>query len=141
MKKHLSISLNIVLLFVFTIASHTAIWACDKSKAHKDIQHVSAKCQKACCQKKNTGTTTHCQSTCCKKHGTDTQKQKKGCCGHGDCTCSVSTTVVAVLPNLLFIDFQKPPALIFKKDYFYKQVVLQSSIADIWQPPLTALSI
>ncbi len=144
MKKLLSISLKIVLLFVFTTATYFSAWACDKSKAKKEVQHTVSKCQKACCKKEQSSSKSNCQTACCQKQSSDTQKQKKGCCGDGDCNCncSISTTVLADLPKLLILDFSSPtPVFIFKNDFFYKQVFSTSSVNDIWQPPISVLSI
>lgn len=142
MKKTLSISLKIVLLLVFTTATLNSVWACDKSKSKKEIQHTVSKCQKACCKKAQSGSKSNCQSTCCKKQSSDTQKQKKGCCGDGDCSCSVSITVLADLPKLLILDISSSlPVSLFKNDFFYKQVFSNSSVNDIWQPPISVLSI
>jgi hypothetical protein len=140
MKKMMSISLKIVLLLVFTAATYTSAWACDKSKSKKEIQHTISKCQKACCKKSQSSSKSNCQSACCKKHSSD--KQKKGCCGDGDCTCSVSITVLADLPKLFILDIQSPlPVFIPKNDFFYKQVFSNSSVNDIWQPPISVLSL
>jgi hypothetical protein len=142
MKKMLSISLKIVLLLVFTAANYSSVWACDKSKAKKEVQHTVSKCQKACCKKEQSSSKSNCQSTCCKKHSPNTQKQKKGCCGDGDCSCSVSTTVLADLPKLFILDISSPlPVFILKNDFFYKQVFSISSVNDIWQPPISVLSV
>lgn len=142
MKSILSISLKIVLLFVFTATTYTSAWACDKSKSEKEVEHTVAKCQKACCQKAQSSSKSNCQSECCKKHSSDTQKQKKGCCGDGDCCCSVSITVLADLPKLFILDMSSPlPVFIFKNDFSYKQVFTVSSVNDIWQPPISVLSL
>ena len=146
MKKLLSISLKIVLLFVFTTATYFSAWACDKSKSKKEVQHAVSnrvsKCQKACCKKEQSSSNNNCQSTCCKKQSSDAQKQKKGCCGDGDCSCSVSITVLADLPKLFVLNFSSPlPVFIPKNDFFYKQVFSNSSVNDIWQPPISVLSI
>ena len=140
MKKIMSISLKIVLLLVFTAATCTYAWACDKNKSKKEVQHTVSKCQKACCKKSQSGSKSNCQSACCKKHSSD--KQKKGCCGDGDCTCSVSITVLADLPKLFILDIPSPlPVFILKNDFFYKQVFSNSSVNDIWQPPISVLSL
>jgi hypothetical protein len=117
-------------------------WACDKNKSKQDLPHTISKCQKACCKKTQIGSESNCQTTCCKKHSSDKQKQKKGCCGDGDCSCSVSITFLADLPKLFILDIPNPlPVYIFKNDFFYKQVFTNSSINDIWQPPISVLSI
>lgn len=142
MKKSLSISLKIVLLLAFTTATVNSVWACDKSKAKKEVQHIASKCQKACCKKAQTGSESNCRTTCCNKKSTDSQKQKKGCCGDGDCNCSVSITFIADLPKLLLLDFSSPlPVFTSKNDFFYKQVFSSSSVSDIWQPPISVLSV
>jgi hypothetical protein len=142
MKKLLSISLKIVLLFVFTTATYNFAWACDKSNSKKGVQHTVSKCQKACCKKTQTGSESNCQTTCCKKHSSDKQKQKKGCCGDGDCQCSVPITVLADLPKLFILYILNPlPVFISKNDFFYKQVFTNSSVNDIWQPPISVLSV
>lgn len=142
MKKGFTISLNIVLLLFFTVTSQNALWACDKGKAEKETRHKTAKCQKSCCVKNHRGTDINCKSVCCEKNKTKTEHQKKGCCGDGDCSCSVSTTVLADLPKLYLFDFSKiPPVFIVKNTFFYKQVFTKSSINSIWQPPISDLSI
>jgi hypothetical protein len=142
MKKCLYISLKIVLLFVFTTATFNFARACDKSKSKKEVQHNVAKCQKACCKKVQSSSKSNCQSICCKKNTSDTQKQKKGCCGDGDCSCSVSTTVLADLPKLFILDISSPlPVFNLKNTFIYKQVFSVSSVNDIWQPPISALSV
>ena len=142
MKKMMSISLKIVLLFVFTTATYFSAWACDKRKAKKEVQHTVAKCQKVCCKKAQSNSESNCQSTCCKKGSSDTQKQKKGCCGDGDCSCSVSTIVLADLPKLFILDIPNPlPVPLSKNAFFYKQVFSNSSFNVIWQPPISVLSL
>lgn len=142
MQSLLSISLKIVLLFVFTTATHLSAWACDKSESKKEVQHTVSKCQKACCKKTQSSSKSNCQNACCKKHTSDTQKQKKGCCGDGDCSCSVSTTVLADLPKSFILDFlSTSPVFILRNDFFYKQVFSNSSVNDIWQPPISVLSL
>lgn len=138
----LSISLKIILLFVFTTATHFPAWACDKSKTKKEVQHNVSKCQKACCKKAQPSSKSNCQNTCCNKNSSDKHKQKKGCCGDGDCFCSVSTTVLADLPKLFILDISSSlPVSIFKNDFSYKQVFSNSSVTDIWQPPISVLSL
>jgi hypothetical protein len=143
MKKMLSISLKIALLFVFMTATYFSAWACgDKSKSKKEVQHAVSKCQKACCKKTYSNSKSNCENTCCKKHTSDTQKQKKGCCGDGDCDCAVSITVLADLPKLFILDISSPlPVFISKNDFFYTQAFVTSSVNDIWQPPIIILSI
>ena len=138
----LSISLKIVLLFVFTTATYSSAWACYKSKSKKETQHQTAKCQKSCCTKHQTGTHSNCQSACCKKNTSNTQKQKKGCCGDDDCSCSVSITVLADLPKSLVFNFSNIIAVFnVKNSFFYKQPFPSSPFNDIWQPPISVLSI
>lgn len=142
MKKGFTISLNIVLLLFFTVTSNTTMWACDKSKTKKETQHNTAKCQKSCCKKHQTGTAINCQSACCDKKTNKASHQKKGCCGDGDCQCSISTTVSADLPKLVFPQISiKSPVLNRKTNFLYKQVFTKSSINSIWQPPISDLSI
>ncbi len=142
MKKLLSISLKTVLLLVFTVATYTSVWACDKSNSKKQVQQTVAKCQKACCKKAPSSSESNCQKACCKKKSADTQKQEKGCCGDGDCQCSVSTTVLADLPKLFVFNISNlSPVFLFENDFHYKQVFTISSINDIWQPPITVLSL
>ena len=138
----LSISLKIVLLFVFTTATYMSALACDKSSSKKAIHPTVSKCQKTCCKKVQSSSKSNCQSVCCQKHSSDSQKEKKGCCGDGDCSCSVSTTVLADLPKLFILNFSSlSPVFISKNDFFYKQAFTISSITDIWQPPISVLSI
>lgn len=92
MKKMLSISLKIILLFVFTTATHFPAWACDKSKTKKEVQHNVSKCQKACCKKAQPSSKSNCQNTCCNKNSSDKHKQKK----------AVVVTVIA------FVLFRQP---------------------------------
>jgi hypothetical protein len=142
MKKLLSISPKIVLLLVFTAATHTSAWACDKSNSKKEVQHTVSKCQKACCKKVKSSSKTNCQNTCCTKHSSDKHKEKKGCCGDGDCSCSVSITVLADLPKLFVLNIPTPlPVFLLKNVFFYKQVSTISSVNDIWQPPISVLSV
>lgn len=142
MKKGFTISLNIVLLLFFTVTINTTMWACDKSKTQKEAQHSTAKCQKSCCKKHQAGTVANCRSACCDTKTNRTSHQKKGCCGDGDCSCSISTTVSADLPKLVFPNISiKSPVFIVKNTFFYKQVFTKSSINAIWQPPISDLSI
>jgi hypothetical protein len=142
MKKLLSISLKTVLLLVFTVATYTSVWACDKSKSKKQVQHTVSKCQKSCCKKVESSSKSNCQSACCTKNSSDKHKQKKGCCGDGDCQCAVSITVLADLPKLFILNILTPlPVFILKNVFFYKQVSTISSVNDIWQPPITVLSL
>lgn len=142
MKALIHISLNVLLLLVFTAISPSVAWACGKSASKKEVSAHSKQCQKACCKKAKSSSKSHCQNACCKKHSSDTQKQKKGCCGDGDCSCSFSTTHLADLPKLFVLDMPSSlPVFIFKNDFFYKRVFTNSSINDIWQPPISDLSI
>lgn len=130
------------MLFVFATMTITPAWACDKSSSKKEVQHTVLKCQKACCQKAQSSSHGNCQSACCQKHSSDTQKQKKGCCGDGDCSCSVSITVLADLPKFFILDISSSlPVFILKNAFYYKQVFSKSSIQDIWQPPISVLSL
>ena len=134
MKLSLSIMLNILLLFVFTTAPNIPMWACEKSKSKNAEQHTKSSCQKACCKK---GTS---KKTCCQRHSTDSKNDKKGCCGEDECQCSVSITVLVDLPKQLLIIFSIQPVTIQQNIFSYKQVILSSTIQDIWQPPIIALS-
>ena len=129
------------MLLVLTATTYSA-WACDKSNSKKEVQHTISKCQKACCKKEQSSSKDDCQNACCTKHSSDSQKQKKGCCGNGDCTCSVSITVLADLPKLFVLNIPTPlPVPLFKNDFLYKQVSTISSVNDIWQPPISVLSL
>jgi hypothetical protein len=142
MKKGFTISLNIVLLLFLTVTSNTPMWACGKSKTQKEAQHSMAKCQKSCCKKHQAGTVANCKSACCDKKTTQSSHQKKGCCGDGGCSCSVSTTVSADLPKLALPQISiQSPVLNRKTNFLYKQVHIKSSINSIWQPPISVLSI
>ncbi len=124
MKFILSISLNIILLFVFTTMTTNSAWACGKNNHKKETQYSASKCQKECC----------------KKPCSDSKNKKKGCCGDNNCNCPVSLTVMGDLPKLLSFDtIQSRPVFMAKRTFFFKQVLLKSSIQDIWQPPITVL--
>lgn len=126
--------LNILLLFMFTTAPNITMWACEKSKSKNAEQHTKSSCQKACCKKDTSN------KTCCQKHSTDSKDDKKGCCGENECQCSISVTVLADLPKQLSIISSIQPVIIKKKIFSFKQVTLSSTIQDIWQPPIIALS-
>lgn len=140
MKKVLFISLKIALLLVFT-TTYTSAWACDKSKTKKEVKHTDTKCQKTCCKNAQSNSSSNCKNTCCKKQKHSSDIQKKGCCSDGDCTCSVTTNVLADLSKQFILDFPNSlPVFILKNDFFYKQVFSNTSINDIWQPPISVLS-
>ena len=129
MKCVISISFNVMLLLVFTIASPTPAWACGKSSHKKEAQYHQSKCP------------SNCQKECCKKPCADSKNKKKKCCG-GDCACSTSTIVIADLPKQFSIDnFLKKPVFISKTVFSYREINSKSTIQDIWQPPITLLSV
>ena len=139
MKKGVSISLKIVLLLVFTAIGYSSVWACGKSSSKKESHQPVSKCSKACCKKAQSSAK---NSSCCKKHSSNTQKQKKGCCGEGDCQCSVSVTYLADLPKRFSLPiFHILPVFNQKSTFFYKQAFALSSVNDIWQPPIRNLPI
>ena len=126
MKFILSISLNVLLLLVFTAATTSCAWAC----GGKDN-----------CKKETTEHKTKCQKDCCKKEHSDSKKNKKGCCGD-DCSCSPIVTIVADLPKVLFTDNANfYPIFCIKNAFFYKQASPESTIQDILQPPISVLAI
>lgn len=142
MKYLFNILLNFLLLFVFTAASYTSAWACDKSKSKKEIKLQTAKCQKSCCKKHQAVTHSNCQSSCCKKNTSHAQEQKKGCCGDDDCSCSISITILGDLPKSLVFNIPNITSVFnVKNTFFYKQSFHSSSFNDIWQPPISNLSI
>lgn len=123
MKLILSILLKCILLFVFTTLTTTSMWACGKHHTKKEMAHHPTKCQKDCCKK-------------------DSKNKKKGCCGDDDCICSVSTTVLGDLPQQLYFDIvPQRPVFVLKRAFFYQQAFPKSSIQDIWQPPISVLSV
>jgi hypothetical protein len=127
MKFIFSISLQFLLLLVFTTAPSSRAWACGgQDKCAKETTEHKAKCQKDCCKKPNS----------------ESKKNKKGCCGD-NCTCSVSITVMADLPTQLPLSNVPVfcPIFVEKRAFFFKKSVIQSTIQDIWQPPITVLSI
>lgn len=125
MKFIVSISLNVMLLLVFTISTTNSAWACGKNSHKKETLYSKSKSQKDCSQ------------NCC----SNSENKKKKCCGD-NCTCSVSVMLIADLPKQLTIEtFSTRPVFIVKRDFFYKQAFSKSTIQDIWQPPITALSI
>ena len=112
-----------------------------KKKSNTLFQIGFQNAKKPVAKKAQSSSNSNCQSACCKKQSSDTQKQKKGCCGDGDCSCSVSTTVLADLPKLFVLNIPNPlPVFILKNDFFYKQVSTISSVNDIWQPPISVLT-
>jgi hypothetical protein len=127
MKQIFSISLNILLLLVFTATPTSYISACGKSKCKKEVVQHTASHQKSTCQK-----------GCCKK--TDSHPKKNKCCGD-NCRCSVSITASADMPKQLPIILSIKSVPIYSHTFFYKQVILQSTIQDIWQPPISVSSI
>jgi hypothetical protein len=123
---------------MFTIATNSVAWACGKSNTKTVVLTTVSKCQKTCCNKAQSSSKTNCQSACCSKHLSDSHKQKKGCCGDDNCSCSVSTTVLADLPKPFVLNISNPlPVFVFKNDFFYKQVFTSASFNDIWQPPIS----
>ena len=127
MKQLFSISLNVLLLLVFTTTPSSYTWACGKSKCKKEETQQTQSHQKPTCQK-----------GCCKKSGSDTKK--KNCCGD-NCQCSVSITVSADMPKQLPLILSVKSVPIHFNTFFYKQIIFQSTIQDIWQPPITVLSV
>ena len=128
MKFILSISLNIILLFVFTTMTTNSAWACSgKGKCQKETtEHISK---------------SKCKKDCCKKPCSESKKSKKGCCGN-DCSCSPTITNIGDLPKPLSIDNVRfYPVFSIKNAFFYKQAFSKSTIQDILQPPITVLSI
>ncbi len=124
MKFIVSISLNLILLFVSTTITITSSWACGKDNHKKETQYRTSKCQKDCYQ------------NCC----SSSKNKKKKCCGD-NCMCSASVMLVADLPKQLTIDnFPTRPVFIVKRAFFFKQAFSKSTIQDIWQPPIIALS-
>ena len=129
MKCKISISLNIVLLLVFTLATATPAWACGKSNHKKIAKYYQSKCL------------SNCQKECCNKPCGDSKNKKKKCCG-GDCTCSNSTIAIADLPKQLNIDNLLIKTVSISKTVFsYREINSKSTIQDIWQPPITLLSV
>ncbi|MBL7818886.1 MAG: hypothetical protein JNL70_28055 [Saprospiraceae bacterium] len=128
MKFIISLSLNLLLLLVFTTAPISYVWACSgKDKCKKETTEHASKSK--------------CEKDCCKKSCSDSKNKKKGCCG-GDCSCSVSTLIMADLPKRLSIDkVLLRPVFIVKNDFFFKQIFPKSTFQDIWQPPRAFLSI
>ena len=125
MKFIVSISLNLMLLLVFTISTTNSAWACGKNCDKKETLNSKPKCQKDCSQ------------NCC----SNSKNKKKKCCGD-NCTCSVSVMFNADLPKQLTLEtYPIRPVFIVKSAFFYKQTFSKSTIQDIWQPPITALSI
>ena len=127
MKQLFSISLNVLLLLVFTATPSSYTWACGKSKCKKEDTQQTQSHQKPTCQK-----------GCCKKSCSDTKK--KNCCGD-NCQCSVSITASADMPKQLPLILSIKSSLIHSNSFFYKQVILQSNIKDILQPQISVSSI
>jgi hypothetical protein len=125
MKFIVSISLNVMLLLIFTIVTTTSVWACGKNCHEKETSNIEYNCQKDCSQ------------NCC----SNAKNKKKKCCGD-NCTCSVSLMYNADLPKQLTLEtFPIRLVFIVKRVFYYKQAFSKSTIQDIWQPPLTVLSI
>ena len=123
MKYIISISFNILMLFVFTAAPTNYGWACGKVKCSKETVQHKSKCQKDCCK------TPHSNS----------KTKKKGCC-EDNCSCSASITISADLPKYFNINLTQRPVPVERSTFFYKQAFQNFSIQDIWQPPITVLS-
>ena len=81
------------------------------------------------------------QKDCCKKPCSDPKKKKKGCCGGNDCSCAPNLVVIADLPNALPIVLSKRPILFHENSFFFISTILKSTIQDIWQPPISVLSV
>lgn len=131
MKFLTSILLPCALILALGTFPTTSIYACGKKSAvckkevKEKIAQKKAECKKSCCQK-----------TC-----SDSQNKKKGCCGD-DCQCAVSVLLLADLPKSFpFFNLSMQTVLIQKNIFFYKQFFSKSTIQDIWQPPITRLSI
>lgn len=116
------------MLLVFTAAPTSYVWACcgGKDKSAKEVTEHKAKCQK----------------DCCKKQQSPSKNSKKKCCGD-NCECAVSIIVIADLsaqpPLSILSNFV--PVFVEKRTFSYKRAVVQSTIQDIWQPPMTILSV
>jgi hypothetical protein len=120
MKPKFSISLSVLLFFVFTTITTNSAWACGKSNHKKEVK---------------------CQKECCKKACKDSKDKKKDCCGD-DCSCPITVTIMADLPKQFCIEsFTKQSVFVVKNRFFYKQSLPKFTIQDIWQPPITTLSV
>ncbi len=118
------ISLNFILLFVFTTITTTSAWACGKGNHKNETQIRQSKSNNNCCNK-----------ACC-----NSKNKKKNCCG-GDCSCSASTIIMADLPKQFSIEsLLLQPVFTENNVFFFKQTFSKSTIQDIWQPPITVLS-
>ena len=141
MKFILLLSLNVILLFVFTTMTPSSVWACGgKGKCQKEVteQKTKSKYQKEVTEHK---AKSKCQKDCCKKPCSYSKNKKKGCCGD-DCSCSPIITVFGDLPKLLsFEKISFYPVFSIKNPFFYKQAFSKSSIQDILQPPISVLAI
>ena len=125
MKFIVSISFHVMLLLVFTISTTNPVRACGNNCHKKETINSKPKCQK------------DCSRNCC----SNSKNKKKKCCGD-NCTCSISIMLNADLPKPLTLEsYSIRPVFIVKRDFFYKQAFSKSTIQDIWQPPITALSI
>jgi hypothetical protein len=125
MKFIVSISLHLVLLFVFTTVTTSSAWACGNHKPKKETAKAPSKCAK----------------DCCKIPCSDSKNKKKNCCGD-NCTCPVSLTVMADLPKQLLIQAVLiRPVFMVKSVFFYQKTFSKSTVQDIWQPPITVLSV
>ncbi len=124
MKFIISISLNLILLFVFTTVATNTAWACGKNNHKPEAQYSKTKCPKNCC-------TNSCSHS---------KNKKKNCCGDG-CSCSVQIIVMADLPKPITINKVRLRLPLFVKSiFFYEQAFQTSTIQDIWQPPIIVIS-
>lgn len=113
------------MILAFGLLPTSSLYACSgkKQTCKKEAKHPQ-KCQKDCCKKSS-----------------DPKKKKKGCCGDDDCSCAPNLVVIADLPYQLPILFSKEPILIQENSFFFIYSIPKSSIQDIWQPPITILSV
>ncbi len=130
MKFLASILLPCALILALGTFPTTSIHACGNK---------SASCKKEVTEN-TTKTHAECTKDCCKNPFSDSKSKKKGCCGD-NCPCPVSIILFADLPKPLAFSLSIQPVEIQKNIFFYQQTYPKSTVQDIWQPPITRLSV
>jgi hypothetical protein len=135
MKILTTILLPFAFVLTFGLMPTASLFACgDNGQAcTKVIQKETT--EKSCCKKEKKSKKSCSKGKCCCDNC-------KGDCSDNGCQCPVPTTILADLPKRITLIFSiNKPIFIQKNLFSYQQISSKSSIQDIWQPPITVLSI
>ena len=135
MKILTTILLPLALMLTFGLTPTASLYACggNNHACKKEVKKETT--EKSCCKKeKKTKKSCH-KSKCCGENC-------KGDCSENGCQCPVPSTILADLPKRFILDFSTNKAVFVQKNLFsYQQISSKSTIQDIWQPPITVLSV